>query len=243
MALNHVERIMRRIWIAAVVALLALPFAACAQDNGQSAGDSSPNFQAGQDYVVVQPPQPTDHPGKVEVMEIFWYGCPHCYDFEPHLENWIANKPDYVAFVRLPAVLNRQWEVHGRAFYTAQALGILDEIHKPLFDAIHKDHRQLFTDEQVAKFFEEHGVDPKTYEATANSFAVQTRLNRARTLPGRYGVTGVPTVIVNGKYRIDARMAKSWDRFLDIIDFLVAKEHQQMESAATNQAAAGNSGG
>lgn len=218
---------------AITVLLAALPLVACADDSDSAAkeralaqNEAGENFQAGTDYVVVEPAQPTDNPGKIEVMEIFWYGCPHCYDFEPYLSAWLDNEPEDVAFVRLPAVLNRQWEVHARAYYTAEALGVLDEIHKPLFDALHKDNRRLMTDEQVMQFFSEHGVSPETYQSTARSFAVENKLRRAAILPSRYGITGVPAVIVNGKYRIDARMARSWERFIDIINHLVAKERQ-----------------
>lgn len=214
---------MKRIWTAAIAVLLALPFAACAQEGGDAGAQQK--YTAGKDYARIEPAQPTEHPGKVEVMEVFWYGCPHCYSFEPHLTEWIKNdKPDYVAFTRLPAVLNRQWEVHARAYYTAEALGVLDDIHKPLFDALHEQNRQLRSNEAVADFFAEHGVEAGTYLSTSESFAVENKLRRAAMLPGRLGVTGVPSVIVNGKYRVDARMAGSYEKLLETIEYLVALE-------------------
>lgn len=196
--------------------------------NEQTQAEPEGDFRAGRDYAVVEPAQPTENPGKIEVMEIFWYGCPHCYDLEPVLQEWVDNKPDDVAFVRLPAVLNRQWETHARAFYTAEALGVLDETHKPLFDALHKENRRLNDSEQLGQFFAEHGVSAETYQSTASSFAVENKLRRAAAIPRRYGISGVPAVIVNGKYRIDARMARSWDHFIDTIEYLVAKERQAM---------------
>lgn len=207
---------MKRIWIAAIAVTLALPFAAGAQQG---------EFIEGKDYARLEPAQPTNHPDKVEVMEVFWYGCPHCYDFEPRLTEWVdESMPDYAVFTRLPAVLNRQWEVHARAYYTAEALGVLDEIHKPLFDAIHEDNRRLSSNEAIADFFAEHGISAESYLSTAESFAVENKLRRAATLPGRLGVSGVPAMVVDGKYRVDARMAGSYEKLLETIEYLVALE-------------------
>lgn len=222
---------MKRIWIAAIAIALALPFAAGAQEGGDT-GSQQPQFTEGKDYARIEPAQPTDNPGKVEVMEIFWYGCPHCYDFEPQLAEWTEEKmPEYAEFKRLPAVLNRQWEVHARAYYTAQALGVLDEVHKPLFDAIHEENRRLNSNEAIAEFFGEHGVSPENYLSTSESFAVENKLRRAATLPGRLGVSGVPAMVVNGKYRIDARMAGSYEKLIDTVEYLVAQEKPEDESA------------
>lgn len=214
-----------------------------AQTDDADAAAPEGDFRAGQDYAEVEPAQPTENPGKIEVMEIFWYGCPHCYDFEPPLQEWVDNKPDDVAFLRLPAVLNRQWEVHARAYYTAEALGVLDDIHKPLFEALHEHNRNLGDDDAVAAFFAEHGVSAETYLSTARSFAVENKMRRAAILPRRYGITGVPAVIVNGKYRIDARMAQSWDHFIDTIEYLVRKERASKGGDAEARApSAGSSG-
>lgn len=207
---------MKRIWIAVIAVTLALPFAAGAQQG---------EFTEGKDYARLEPAQPTDNPGKVEVMEVFWYGCPHCYDFEPRLTEWVdESMPEYAVFKRLPAVLNRQWEVHARAYYTAEALGVLDEIHKPLFEAIHEENRRLGSNEAVADFFAEHGISAESYLSTADSFAVENKLRRAATLPGRLGVSGVPAMVVDGKYRVDARMAGSYEKLLETIEYLVALE-------------------
>lgn len=215
---------MKRIWTAIIAVALVLPFAACAQEGGD-AGSQQPQFTEGKDYARLEPAQPTDNPGKVEVMEVFWYGCPHCYNFEPHLTEWIASEmPDYAVFTRLPAVLNRQWEVHARAYYTAEALGVLDEIHKPLFEAMHEEKRQLPNDEAVAEFFAEHGVSAESYLSTSESFAVENKLRRAATLPGRMGISGVPAIVVDGKYRIDAQMAGSYEKLMDTVAYLVALE-------------------
>jgi thiol:disulfide interchange protein DsbA len=224
---------MNRIWTAAIAIALALPFSALAQEGGDT-GSQQPQFTEGKDYARIEPAQPTDNPGKVEVMEVFWYGCPHCYDFEPQLARWTEEEmPEYAVFKRLPAVLNRQWEVHARAYYTAQALGVLDEVHKPLFDAIHEDNRRLNDNEAIAKFFAEHGISAENYLSTAESFAVENKLRRAASLPGRLGISGVPAMVVNGKYRIDARMAGSYDKLLDTVEYLVGLEKPEGEAADT----------
>lgn len=224
---------MNRIWTAAIAIALALPFTALAQEGGDT-GTQQPEFTEGKHYALIEPAQPTDNPGKVEVMEVFWYGCPHCYDFEPQLARWTKEEmPEYAVFKRLPAVLNRQWEVHARAYYTAQALGVLDEVHKPLFDAIHEDNRRLNDNEAIAEFFGEHGVRPENYLSTSESFAVENKLRRAATLPGRLGVSGVPAMVVNGKYRIDARMAGSYESLLDVVEYLVALEKPEDGAADT----------
>lgn len=227
---------MKRFCIAAITVFLVLPLAAGAQQ-GEAAG-SQPQFVEGRDYARLEPAQPTEHPGKVEVMEVFWYGCPHCYDFEPHLTEWVASEmPDYAVFTRLPAVLNRQWEVHARAYYTAEALGVRDEIHKPLFEAMHEENRRLNTNEAVADFFAEHGVSAESYLATSKSFAVENKLRRAAALPGRLGVSGVPAMVIDGKYRVDARMAGSYEKLLDTVEYLVQLEKPE-DAAGDDEAEA-----
>ncbi len=161
---------------------------------------------------------------KVEVVELFWYGCPHCNRLEPAVEEWVEHKPDNVEFVRLPAVLNRSWELGARAFYIAESLGILDEIHKPLFDAIHVQKRPMRGPDDLAAFFADHGVDRATFDKTYNSFDVDTKLRRGNKKVQGYGVHGVPAIIVNGKYETSVSMAGSHERLFEVVDYLVEKE-------------------
>ena len=112
-------------------------------------------------YTAITPAQPTQTAGKIEVLEIFWYGCPHCYAFEPYLQQWLSRKPDNVEFRLMPGILNNNWVPHAKAYYVAEKLGILDKIHQQLFDAIHKDKRNIFSDDDVKEFFIEQGVDGK----------------------------------------------------------------------------------
>lgn len=181
-------------------------------------------YEEGIHYERVVPPQPTSTLNKVEVLEIFWYGCPHCFRFEPYVERWLKKKPENAQFARLPAVFRPSWEAGARAFYTAELLGKKEEIHKPLFNAIHLQKRKLNTEEAMMDFFAEHGVDKKKFIKTYKSFAVETRLRRAKTMTSRYGIDGVPAIIVNGKYRVSARTAGSNAEMLKVINFLVEKE-------------------
>jgi len=182
-------------------------------------------FEAGKDYQLVTPAQPGGSEGKVQVVELFWYGCPHCYDFEPQLERWIENKPEHVEFIRIPAIFNRApWALHAQTYYTAEALEVLDKFHRPFFNAIHQDGKRMASEEDIRDFFAELGVDAEEFDAAFNSFAVQSKVRRAADLTKRYGITGVPAMIVNGKYRTGGRAAGTFTRKLEIVDALVAQE-------------------
>jgi len=181
-------------------------------------------YEEGVHYERIVPAQPTSTANKVEVLEIFWYGCPHCFRFEPYIERWLRKKPKNAQFVRLPGIFRPSWEVGARAFYTAKLLGVFDELHKPILNAIHLQKRRLDTEEQMRDFFAENGVDKKDFIKTYNSFAVGTRLRRAKTMSSRYGISGVPAIIVAGKYRLSAQTAGSNAEMLKVINFLVEKE-------------------
>ena len=181
-------------------------------------------YEEGVHYERIVPAQPTSTVDKVEVLEIFWYGCPHCFRFEPYVERWLRKKPENAQFVRLPGIFRPSWEVGARAYYTAELLGVFDKLHKPIFNAIHLQKRQLNTEEAMRDLFAENGVDKKDFIKTYNSFAVGTRLRRAKTMTSRYGIDGVPAIIVAGKYRLSAKSAGSNAEMLKVINFLVEKE-------------------
>jgi thiol:disulfide interchange protein DsbA len=189
-------------------------------------------IEEGVQYQKVATPQPTSSGDKIEVLELFWYGCPHCYHLEPELSDWLQHKPDDVAFVRMPAVLGPSWELLARGYYTAEMLGVLDKIHQPLFDRIHKDHKPIRNVGDLKAFFEEQGVSAADFDKTYNSFAVVTRTNRAKDAHNLYGVTGVPTLIVDGKYRTSASQAGSNRKMLEVVDFLIDKERKASGAAA-----------
>ena len=179
------------------------------------------------EYADVVPAQPTRSADKIEVIEFFWYGCPACYALEPSLEHWLKNKPDDVEFIRIPAVLPPSWELLARAFYTAEALRINDRTHGLLFDAIHSDKRRFQTAEALADFYAGQGVDRKKFIKTFNSFAITGKVRRAKKLTQRYGTDGVPTLIVNGKYRTGLGFTGSTNKLMSVIDKLIERERRQ----------------
>ena len=175
-------------------------------------------------YQKLASAQPTSDPDKVEVVEVFWYGCPHCNRFQPFLDPWTEALPDDVRFVRMPAVFNDIWELHARAYYIADALGILPDIHSRIFGAIHGGGRNLATLDAVRDFFVEHGVDPADFDRHAGSFSVKSGIQRSMVMQGRYGLRGVPALIVNGKYLISGSTAGSYPMVLEVADALIARE-------------------
>ncbi len=191
-------------------------------------------FNEGVDYQLIKPAQPTDDPDRIEVVEIFWYGCPACYRFEPSLNPWVSSASKDVNFFRLPAVFNDQWEVHARAYFTADILDVLGKSHSALFHAMHAERKPVYTLDKLAAFYKTYGVDEELFKKTYHSFVVNTKVSRAKEMVGRYGVTGVPAMVVDGKYLITGEMAKSYQNMLRIIDFLVEKERKAKKVAMTN---------
>lgn len=179
-------------------------------------------------YDPVSPAQPVQNPAKVEVIEFFWYGCPHCYSLEPAMVEWLKTKPANVEFIRQPAVFSELWGKHAKAYYTAEALGVLDKVHADLFNTIQealRDKKPALTDENdLAKFFAEHGVKDEDYRAAYNSFLVDAKLRQAESIGPRYGITGVPSLVVNGKYKVTAQSAKSQANMLNVVNQLIAQE-------------------
>ena len=174
-----------------------------------------------EDLATIQPVQETD---KVEVIEFFWYGCPHCYDFEPKLSKWEENLPKNVNFIRQPTIFNAVWGKHAKAYYVAESLGVVEKVHTDFFEAIQNKKQKLQTEDQLVKFFIAHGVDEKQFRDTYNSFLVDTKMRQAQAIAPRYGITGVPAVVVNGRYKVTARSAGSHDKMIEVINKLIKKE-------------------
>ncbi|MGY6214470.1 thiol:disulfide interchange protein DsbA/DsbL [Methylolobus aquaticus] len=193
------------------------------------ATDHSPRPDLG--YEMVEPPQPTADPSKVEVLEFFWYGCPHCYHLEPDLNAWLKKKPDNVEFIRQPAIFNERWGAHAKAFFTAEALGVLDKMHSDFYEAIQNQNRKLETEDELAPFFKEHGIAEADFRKAYKSFAVDTKMRQAATMAQRYGITGTPAVVINGKYRTSGSLAKSFPRMIEIMNQLIAQESAALKPA------------
>ena len=181
-------------------------------------------WDEGIEYRTIKPAVPTQTGNKIEVVELFWYGCPHCFRLEPRINQWKKNKPANVEFIRVPAIFNKRWELHAKAFYTAEVIGVLDKIHTPLFDEIHVKKKHLHKKSDLKALFVEHGVKGEDFDNTFDSFMVNIKVNRAKDLTKRYGIDGVPTLVVNGKYRTDGPMASGHANLMKILDFLIKKE-------------------
>lgn len=175
-------------------------------------------------YETLSQAQPTHNPDKIEIIEFFWYGCPHCYSFEPVLEAWVKNLPKNVEFIRQPAVFSDLWGKHAKAYFTAEVLGVVDKVHADFFDAIQNKKQHLETEDELAKFFVAHGVNEKEFHDAYNSFLVDSKMRQAAATAGRYGVTGVPAIIVNGKYKTNGPLAGSHEKMIDVINQLIQKE-------------------
>ena len=184
------------------------------------------DFDEGIEYERVSPPVATHNSGKVEVVEMFWYGCPHCFQFEPHLHKWLKKKPANVDFIRIPATFNPLWKLHARAFYTAEVLGVGEKLNKALFDTYHLARNRLDTEKKIRSLFEKQGVKGSDFNDTFHSFEVETRVARAVDLTQRYGIKGVPTIIVNGKYRTSNKIS-GHANMLEVVDFLIRKESKK----------------
>ena len=156
-------------------------------------------FQAGKDYKVLDNPE-TITGSAIIVREFFWYGCPHCYNLNPYMEQWAKTKAKDVAFFKTPAALNPVWEANARGFYAAQLLGFENKTHDALFNAIQKDGKKLFDQDSLSKWYASQGVDAKKFNSLYNSFAVSTKVGRSKEGAMRYQLSGVPAVVVQGKY-------------------------------------------
>lgn len=179
-------------------------------------------------YEELPTAQPVQEANKVEVIEFFWYGCPHCYTFEPKLHKWEQNLPENVNFIRQPAIFSDLWGKHAKAYFTAEALNVVDKVHTNFFDVVQNKSQKLETEDQLAKFFVAHGVDEAKFRETFNSFLIDAKMRQAKAMSPRYGITGVPAVVVNGKYKITARLAGSHDKMIEVMNKLITQESAKL---------------
>ncbi len=206
-----------------------LPILLAQTDSNASSQDWQ--FEQGTHYHRLQSAQPKiGGPDKIEVAEIFWYGCGHCYDFEPHINRWASSTPENVRFVRIPATWNPLVKLHAQLYYTEEVLAKNGKIadpeafHGAVFAEYHRRGNRMTSESSIQSLFERHGVSAEDFTKTWKSFEVATKLSKAQDLALRYGITGVPAVVVNGKYRTGASEAGGYPELLEVIDELVARE-------------------
>ncbi len=187
------------------------------------------DYQAGVDYEIINPPvQITSDKSHIEVIEAYSYSCPHCFKFQPDVEEWLEDKPENVNFSRLQVMFRPEWENYTKLYYTAEALGILEKAHQAAFTYIHQRRKTLDNESQIQKFFEEQGVDAEKFKKTFNSFGVSSKTKRAIQLVKKLGVKSTPTIIVNGKYRVGPGKIGS-EKVFEVVDYLIAKESKTVQ--------------
>jgi thiol:disulfide interchange protein DsbA len=214
---------MIRQWMTGMALACGLVASAMAQDT----------YVAGEDYDVISPAIRTADPEKVVVHEFFWYGCWHCYDFEPLVQQWKKGLPDNVVVQGSPAIWNGPMELHARAYYAAEVLGVLDDLHMPLFQAFHVDGKRLGSEKEIAALFSKHGVEREDFDKAFNSFGVASMTRQANARARAAQVSGTPEIMVNGKYRVTAGKAGTKGNMIKIADFLVEKERAALSSASS----------
>lgn len=180
----------------------------------------------GRNFITLASPVPTAQPERIEVVELFWYGCPHCYQLESTINPWSAALPEDVNFVRIPAMFGGIWNVHGQLFLTLEAMKVEDTIHDSIFDALHNSGRKLSTVSDITDFVVSQGVDKEQFSKTWNSFSVKSQMEKAKKLALAYQISGVPAIVVNGKYRFDIGMAGGLQETVNVADALIQKERQ-----------------
>jgi len=195
-----------------VLALGLAPFGAVAQARRPAPGV---------DYTELRPAQPVEAQGKIEVLEFFWYGCPHCYTLEPLLERWIPTLPADTQFRRVPAVLNPGWGNEALVYYTFEALGVLARLHRPFFDAIHRDRVKSREPVVLNDWLQKNGVEVKKYDEMSKSFGVQSKVRRAAQLSAAYRIDGTPALAVHGRYTVSAEQARTQSDMLAITEYLI----------------------
>ncbi|MCK5893563.1 MAG: thiol:disulfide interchange protein DsbA/DsbL [Endozoicomonadaceae bacterium] len=199
--------------------LLLVPLLAQAKDS----------FEEGNQYIRLTQPIPVSDPIKIDVIEAFWYGCPHCYELEPYIESWIKTLASDVNFRKVPALFGKEWKIHGQLYYTVQALSLDAKVDVAIFDSIHQKNHRLNDPDAMAKFFKVYGVSENQFMKVYQSFGVRNQLRQADALARGAQLKGVPSLVVNGKYRISSNNTGGAKKMLEVADFLIKKERQALK--------------
>jgi thiol:disulfide interchange protein DsbA len=200
-------------WFAALLLALAATTA--------MAQSQQPQFQAGREYLRLDPPRPVSTGSRIEVLEFFYYGCPICYEFQPHMSRWLYQAPAYVSLLRVPVLSSENWEPFAKLYYTLEILGDVGRLHWPIYDNFHFDGKKLNEAKDMIDWVSHNGVDRDKFINTLESDEVKARLERSRELVRLYEVRGVPSVVVDGKFLTSARLAGGTRQLAQVVDFLV----------------------
>ena len=183
----------------------------------------SPKIEEGFDYRILPAPQPVEAKGKVEVIEFFWYGCPHCYDFEPELNAWLKRQPKDVTFRKVPVAFRDDFMPHSQLFYALEAMGKGEAMNDKVMYAMHKENKRLMTENEIADWVASQGIDRNTFLATYRSFAVVSKARAARQMADAYRIDGVPTIVMQGRYVTSPSIAGTKAKAIAVMDYLEQK--------------------
>jgi protein dithiol oxidoreductase (disulfide-forming) len=190
-------------------------------------------FQSGTDYLTLDKPASTEAPaGQVEVVEFFWYNCPHCNVFEPAFDAWTKKAAKDVFVRRVPVAFRADFEPQQRLYYVLEGMGKVEELHKKVFNAVHVEKQQLNTADQITSWAEKQGIAKAKFVEMYNSFSVATKARKATQLQNAYAVDGVPALGINGRYYTSAELAKTMERALQVTDYLVGQSREAKSATA-----------
>lgn len=190
--------------------------------------DDASTYQAGKHYEEITTPLKTGSSDKIEVTEVFWYGCGHCYTFAPLIQQWEQQQADDVVVKHSPAIWRDAMNTHARIYYTVKALGKEDEMHMSVFRAMHEDRKRLTSEKEIAEIFAKHGVDQETFNKTFNSFGVKSQVQQADARQRSFGITQTPSVVVDGRYRVSGdQLQGGQQELLKVAEFLINKIRQE----------------
>lgn len=181
------------------------------------------NYDEGIDYVALDKPVKTATGNKIEVRELFWYYCPHCYNLEPILKAWVKKLPANAQFIRQPAMYSDRWAKGAIFYFVLEELNLLHKLHEPLFDAIHSKKKNFKSKSSFVDWVASFGIDKAKVEKAFNSFTVRVKTNKAKLNTQQYHLKGVPAIVINGKYWTDTTHAGTHSRMLEVVDFLIKK--------------------
>jgi thiol:disulfide interchange protein DsbA len=178
-------------------------------------------------YSELKPALQVESEGKIEVLEFFWYGCIHCYNLEPMVEKWEKTLPKDVQFRRVPAVFNDRWAIDASIFYALEAMGLLEKLHRPLFDAIHKERLRTDVQKDFMEWLQKQGVDTKKFTETMKSFGVQSKMRRAAQMTALYKIDGTPAMAVHGRYTVSTDQGKTQNGLFETVNYLTETVRKQ----------------
>jgi len=206
------------------ISLFVILISCTAEEKNSLEPSTGEKYRAGVHYEIVDNPTIVRDPSKIEVTEVFWFGCNHCYALEPYIARWKKDVPADVAFIKSPATWNEMLKTHANIYYTAKALGIEQQFVPAAFNTIQNEGRMLTGNTELEYYFRGFDIDRNKYKAVSTSFGVRNAVEQADKKMKQWKVTGVPSLIVNGKYKVSASRAVRTDQLFDVVDFLVEKE-------------------